>query len=56
VQEATTAAQQVVYATLATVGVEAAGIAPPAVVVIGDVVRVLTGSEPAPAGFEEEGE
>ncbi|MFD8085915.1 uroporphyrinogen-III C-methyltransferase [Kitasatospora sp. NPDC059722] len=43
VQEGTTAAQRRVDATLATVGavVEAEGIKPPAVIVIGDVVNVL---------------
>jgi uroporphyrin-III C-methyltransferase/precorrin-2 dehydrogenase/sirohydrochlorin ferrochelatase len=41
VQEATTPAQRVVRATLATVAVSAADVPPPAVVVIGDVVAVL---------------
>ncbi|MEV4558028.1 uroporphyrinogen-III C-methyltransferase [Kitasatospora sp. NPDC049285] len=45
VQEGTTAAQRRVDATLATVGavVEAEGVKPPAVIVIGDVVHVLEG-------------
>ncbi|GIJ67706.1 uroporphyrinogen-III C-methyltransferase [Virgisporangium ochraceum] len=55
VQEATTAAQQVVHATLATVAGEAARVAPPAVVIIGDVVRALSLEEAAP-GVQEEGE
>ncbi|GIJ61313.1 uroporphyrinogen-III C-methyltransferase [Virgisporangium aurantiacum] len=42
VQEATTPAQHVVLATLATVAELAADIPPPAVVVIGDVVHALT--------------
>ncbi|MFF7730195.1 uroporphyrinogen-III C-methyltransferase [Streptomyces sp. NPDC008001] len=46
VQEGTTAAQRRVDATLATVGerVKAEGIRPPAVIVIGDVVTVGTGT------------
>jgi uroporphyrin-III C-methyltransferase/precorrin-2 dehydrogenase/sirohydrochlorin ferrochelatase len=41
VRDATTATQRIVRATLATVAEAADGIAPPAVVVIGDVVEVL---------------
>jgi uroporphyrin-III C-methyltransferase/precorrin-2 dehydrogenase/sirohydrochlorin ferrochelatase len=41
VQEATTSAQHVVHATLATVAELAADVPPPAVVVIGDVVTAL---------------
>jgi uroporphyrin-III C-methyltransferase/precorrin-2 dehydrogenase/sirohydrochlorin ferrochelatase len=43
VAEATTTEQRVIRATLETIAAAAAGVSPPAVVVIGDVVAVLAG-------------